>query len=343
MRCKKRHMGLYIKYSIGLIIIVYSLCSAVSSEDNGPMRAEVIRDESGEAKTITVYREDQIVAVYQRNTQPGRSIANSITELYAIGHKENLLNDSSPLVPPQILARVNDKYNPESCSNEPCQREHCYCDYFVHSNPEITMIQDGGDKIHFKVMAEASQHENKSLPLNYRAEMDITIPYHENYTVIEYDVHTYLDQNLNVGHAVRPMPFFEMVNATYSMVSYLDDNCQVKSVPIPEAESQANGTYALENVTVCTQMPWAALHDNRIKGNLGIILANWSSTYSSSVPVLCAYTEMAHKNESNVYFQSSNHSKLYGPGEWTGKVIFLAYTDDGYAPVQNYRDSLALA
>src|SRR6266498_3401957 len=112
--------------------------------------------------TLNIFRHGQKVVVYQRDTKLGvRSIGNAITELYAPGHpQDNLVSDSSPIVPPQLLVKVGEG----DCQNNLLSRN---CDYFAHHNPQVTIIQDSGSAVIFSVTAQTSQHDDKGMPRNF--------------------------------------------------------------------------------------------------------------------------------------------------------------------------------
>ncbi|MDX1618375.1 MAG: hypothetical protein R3224_06285 [Balneolaceae bacterium] len=288
--------------------------------------------------TLRIYRDDQRVVVYQRDTRSGvRSIANAVTELYAPGQPAaNLLSDRSPLVPPQILVGVQDKYIGEECSNSPGENA---CDYFTHHNPAVEILQASGSEVRFRVRSAASQHDDRGTPIGYSSDMTVTVPFHPDLTVVEYEVRTTLDQTVHVRHALRPLPFYELVDNAYESVSYLKADCQrANTVPIPTGD-EAYLTFIRQS-PVCGDRPWAAIHPNDY-GNLGIILA--SHEWSSGEPELVSYTETAnHPLRPNLYFQSADHSRVYDSGVWQGHIVFLAYANaDGSMPVRLFRDQLA--
>jgi hypothetical protein len=286
--------------------------------------------------TFHIFREDQLVAVYQRDTESGvRSISNAITELYAVERPwQNLLADVSPLVPPQILVEVDDAYISDGCTNNPGDSA---CDYFAHHNPEVEILQASGTKVKFRVRATASQHYDQATPINYFSEMTMTMPFHPTHTVIKYEVETILDQSVNVRHALRPLPFYELVRNLYDNVSYLNADCQnVSTVPIPTGEEEYM-TF-IQQSPVCNDRPWAAIIHND-NGNLGMILQ--SHDWSSGAPELVSYTETAnHPLKPNLYYQSTDHSRVYSSGNWKGSIIFLAYTNaPDYISVRDFRDN----
>jgi hypothetical protein len=214
-------------------------------------------------------RRGQQSLVYQRDTQLGRrTIANAITELYAVGHpSDNLLRDDSPLVPPQILAGVRDNFISDPCFNNLPDNA---CDYFVHHSPTVTVLQASGSAVMFRVQATATQHNDAGTPLNYASDITVTVPFHPLHTVVEYDVQTSLNQPVNVRFALRPLPFYELVNKPYDSVSYLGANCRdVITVAIPT--QGADFLTFLPPSPVCTDRPWAAIFPNA-KGNLGMFL-----------------------------------------------------------------------
>jgi hypothetical protein len=280
------------------------------------------------AGTLQIFRDGQKVAAYQRDTGSGRSIANAITEMYAVGNSsDNLLMDSSPLVPPQILIGVGKG----QCTNEPASDA---CDYFVHHNPTVTVLQASGSAVRFRVTATASQHDELGTELpQFSSDMTITVPYDAEHTVITYSVRTILNQTLDVKHALRPLPFFEVVANAYQTVSYLQSNCQAESVSIPT--TGAFGSF-LGPAAVCADRPWAAVHANS-KGNVGMILEAWQ--WSSGSPQLVAYTEPSVRpGAPNLYFQSSDASRTYASGDWQGNITFVAYTTAANAsPVAQIR------
>ena len=285
--------------------------------------------------TLAMFRKGQLVAVYERDTAPGRSIANAITQLYAVdGPGVNLLSDSSPLVPPQILVGVGDDLIPDPCSNDPGADS---CDYFVHHAPEVTILPSNGGSVELEVVATATQHFDQATPIAYGSDMTISVPYHALHTIVDYQVETILAQSVNARHAVRPFPFYELVAQPYTTVDYLDANCtDVQAVAIPM--SGPNQVF-LQQSPVCADRPWAALYPNA-SGNLGMILESW--VWSTGSPELLSYTEpVAHPGRPNLYFQSDDHSRRYDTGSWTGRLVFLAYTNaEDSTPVADYRDWL---
>lgn len=144
-----------------LVVLAIEVNSKVVSANffqQGPMTSSFNQAEG----TLTILRHGQIVVVYQRDTKFGvRSIGNAITELYAPGHpQENLVADSSPIVPPQLLIKVGKG----DCLNNV---DSVNCDYFAHHNPQVAIIQDSGSAVIFSVMAQASQHDDKGTPRNF--------------------------------------------------------------------------------------------------------------------------------------------------------------------------------
>jgi hypothetical protein len=113
--------------------------------------------------TLRIFRKGQLIGVYQRDTQPGvRTIANAFTELYAVGHPgDNLLRDNSPLVPPQILVGVGDAFISEACSNDPTSNS---CDYFVHHDPTVEILQTVGSAVRFRVRTTGATQHNRLVP-----------------------------------------------------------------------------------------------------------------------------------------------------------------------------------
>ena len=92
---------------------------------------------------------------------------------------------------------------------------------------------------------------------------------------------------MNARHAIRPLPFYELVEQSYTTVGYLDANCvdiQTAAIPQPPASNQV----FLQQSPVCGDRPWAALYPNDL-GNLGMILASWD--WSTGDPELLSYTE----------------------------------------------------
>jgi len=287
--------------------------------------------------TLRIYRDGQLIVVYRRDTQAGiRSIANAVTELYAAGRPgENLLSDASPLVPPQILVGVRDNYIGEACSNNPGDQS---CDYFTHHEPAVEILRDSGTEVRFRVRAAASQHYDEGTAIGYTTDMTVTVPYHPELTVVEYEVRTTLSQSVNVRHALRPLPFYELVNYAYDSVSYLQAGCRdLATVPIPTGEPEFQ-TF-LQQSPVCGDRPWAVLHHND-SGNLGMILQ--SHAWTSGAPELLSYTETAeHPGRPNLYYRSADHSRVYESGSWQGHIVFLAYADaGGYGPVLQFREQL---
>ncbi|TFG90892.1 MAG: hypothetical protein E4H16_00885 [Candidatus Atribacteria bacterium] len=256
-----------ITYAIVLLAILTGTAIALNAEDHTNESDKMNLSLSDDGNTVTIQREGQTVVVYQKNTLKGqRSIANAITELYAINHTDNLMRDSSAIVPPQVVVRVKDEMIPDDCQNDPCKEpNYCTCDYFAHNNVSLDIIEDKGDLVQFKVKAISSQHDNNATPINYTIEMTITVPYDPDYVVIEYDVTTTLNQKLYLGHAIRPLPFFEVVNNTYNSIAYSNSSCLVQTEAIPSSNS-----IFINNATVClNQTPWAALYDCDA-GNLGM-------------------------------------------------------------------------
>lgn len=308
--------------------------------DNGAISDKMNLNLTNHNETLVVTRDGEIIVVYEMNTSSNRSIANAITELYAIGHgkKENLVDNISPVVPPQALIEVNDKYIKDICSNE---KWNSFCDYYTHNNVTLDIIKDKGDYVKFKVKSKASQHHDNSTPIDYSTEMNITIPYRPDMVVIEYDVTTRLNQTLNISHALRPLPFFEVVNYAYQKISYLGQDCHVRTKDVPKDVSNEERIF-ISNASICLdQIPWAALYNNETAGNLGMILQSWN--WSSGEPRFYAYTETEQRP--NIYFQYYNGPYIgpvtYESGEWRGKVVFLAYTSPGYKAVENYAEYLA--
>ena len=290
--------------------------------------------------TLTIFRKGQLVAVYERDTGPGRSIANAVTQLYAVGQPGmNLLSDASPLVPPQILVGVgpSDPFISDLCSNDlPADS----CDYFTHHAPQVTLLPSNGGSVEFRVTADATQHDDQATPIAFSSDMHISVPYHALHTIVEYQVDTVLEQSVNARHAIRPLPIYELVEQSYTTVGYLDANCvdiQTAAIPQPPASNQV----FLQQSPVCGDRPWAALYPNDL-GNLGMILASWD--WSTGNPELLSYTEpMAHPGQPNLYYQSDDHSRPYDSGAWTGHIIFLAYTEtEDFTSVQSHRDRLGL-
>jgi hypothetical protein len=291
--------------------------------------------------TLRVFRLGQLSLVYQRDTQPGkRTIANAVTELYAVGNpSDNLLRDDSPLVPPQILVGVGvqDTFISDPCFNMLSDNA---CDYFVHHRPTVTVLQAEGSAVMFRVQATATQHNDVGTPLNYASDITVTVPFHPLHTIVEYDVQTSLSQPVNVRHALRPLPFYEVVNNPYDSVSYLAENCRdVITMAIP-TQGPVNSLIFLPPSPVCTDRPWAAIFPNA-KGNLGMILQSWN--WSSGLPEVVAFTEtINHPQAPNLYFQSNDNSRVYQSGRWNGHIIFLVYTNaTDHTPVQQFRDMLA--
>lgn len=302
--------------------------------ERGPVMTSTFDQRKG---TLSVFRRGQVVVVYERDTQPGiRSIANAITQLYAVGHPgDNLLSDVSPLVPPQILVGVQDNFIRDVCSNDLTSGS---CDYFVHHNPIVDILKASGSAVIFRIRATATQHDDQKTPIAYSSDMTITVRFHPIHTVVEYDVQTSLTQPVAVRHALRPLPFYELLNNPYDSVKYLDANCQdVVTVPIPT--TGPDSFTFLQTSSICNDRPWAAIHHND-KGNLGMILQfrNWSS----GAPELVSFTETKnHPREPNLYFQSTDNSRVYQSGTWRGRLIFLAYTNaQDHTPVQQFRDML---
>jgi hypothetical protein len=291
----------------------------------GPMTSSFNQAE-GE---LDVFRHGQKVVVYQRDTKLGvRSIGNAITELYAPGHpQDNLVSDSSPIVPPQLLVKVGEG----DCQNNLLSRN---CDYFAHHNPQVTIIQDSGSAVIFSVTAQASQHDDKGMPKNFFSVTTITVPYHPEHTVIEYNAHTTLESPTDVDFSLRPLPFYELVREHYDRLSYLDQDCKIATDNVP-TDGPPFSVYV--NTQICNISPWAALYDNE-KGNLGIILKSWR--WSSGEPKLLSFTETQnHPLRPNLYFQSTDAPRLYQEGVWDSQVVFMAYTNaSDYVPVQLSRD-----
>lgn len=279
--------------------------------------------------TLNIFRYDQKVVAYQRDTKLGvRSIGNVITELYAPGHsQDNLVSDSSPIVPPQLLIKVGEG----DCQNNLLSRN---CDYFAHHNPQVKIIQDSGSAVIFSVTAQASQHDDKGTPRNFFSVTTITVPYHPEHTVIEYNAHTTLESPTDIDFSLRPLPFYELVREQYNRLSYLDQDCSIAADDVP-TDGQPFSVYV--DTRVCDISPWAALYDNK-KGNLGIILKSWK--WSSGEPQLLSFTETQnHPLRPNLYFQSTDAPRLYQEGVWDSQVVFMAYTNaSDYVPVQVSRD-----
>jgi hypothetical protein len=279
--------------------------------------------------TFTIFRHGQKVVVYQRDTRLGvRSIGNAITELYAPGHPDdNLVSDSSPIVPPQLLVKVSEG----DCQNNLPSRN---CDYFAHHNPQVTVIQDSGLAVIFSVRAQASQHDDKGMPLNFFSVTTISVPFHPEHTVIEYKAHTTLESPTDVDFSLRPLPFYELVREQYHSLSYLDQACRIATDNIP---TDGPPFWAYLDTQVCNISPWAALYGNE-KGNLGLILKSWR--WSSGVPKLLSFTETQnHPLRPNLYFQSTDAPRSYQEGIWDSEVVFIAYSNaSDYLPVQLFRD-----
>lgn len=293
--------------------------------------------------TLRIFRNLQPVVVYQRDTVTGlRSIGNAITEMYAVGRpNDNLVADFSPIVPPQVYVGVQ----PGQCTNDATNSS---CDYFVHHAPVVTILQSSGSAVRFRVTATASQHNDLGMVLpGYASEMIVTVPFDPLHTVIKYDVHTQLSSTgepLAVRHALRPLPFFELVrnadpspSAPYQQLTYLHQNClETTSILIPLIGPPV--TFLFQD-PVCTDRPWVAVY-HAATGNLGLILQSWN--WSTGRPQLLSYTEpVPHPGRPNLYFQSSDASRNYDSGDWRGNVTFLAYTSASDAlPVQQFRDLL---
>jgi hypothetical protein len=279
--------------------------------------------------TLNIFRHGQKVVVYQRDSKPGvRSIGNAITELYAPGHpQDNLIADSSPIVPPQLLIKVGEG----ECQNNLSSRN---CDYFAHHNPQVSILQDSGSAVIFSVSAQASQHDDKGAPRNFFSVSTITVPYHPAQTVIEYKAHTTLESPTDVDFSLRPLPFFELVREPYHGLSYIAQDCRIASENVP-ANGPAFSVYL--NTRVCNLSPWAALYDNE-KGNLGIVLKSWK--WSSGEPQLLSFTETQnHPLRPNLYFQSTDAPRFYQEGVWDSEVVFIAYANAAdYSPVRLTRD-----
>lgn len=323
---------------VGLICVSSGLNATEANNIGNESDDKMVLNLSNDNSAITVLREGTPIMVYQKNVlKNNRSIANAITELYAVNHTENLVSQSSPIVPPQVVVQVKDTYLPDNCENSPCNGSYCTCDYFAHSNVTLNVMKSSGDYVQFKVTSKSSQHNNNATPINYSTEMVVTIPYDPNYTIVEYDVVTSLSQKLNLGHAIRPMPFFEVVANKYDNIAYLDSSCQVKTVPIPTNITSGDDPTFIRDGEVClNQTPWAAMYDNSA-GNLGIVLQSWN--WSSGEPRLYAYTE--GNGKPNLYFQSSSKPGLYESENWSGKVIFLAYDEKGYEAIKRYAESVS--
>ena len=334
------------KYITGALILLTMLMStsiAINTTDNYTNKSDkMILNLSNDGSTVTITREGQTVVVYQKNTIMGRSIANAITELYAINHTnhtDTLVSDSSAIVPPQSVVRVKDKMILDDCQNEPCKDpNYCACDYFAHNNVSLHVIKTEGDYVQFMVEAKSSQHDNNATPINYTTKMTITVPYNPEYVLIEYDVTTSLNQKMYLGHAIRPLPFFEVVNHSYNSIAYSNSSCVVQTETINNsAKISANNTTIINNAAICpNQIPWAAIYDCDA-GNLGMILQSWN--WSSGEPLLCSYTE--GNGKPNLYFQSSDTNRIYESAEWEGKIIFIAYGGRGYMPVKQYAENLS--
>lgn len=291
----------------------------------GPMTSSFNQREG----TLQIFRHGQLVVVYQRDTMLGvRSIGNAITELYAPGHpQDNLVADSSPIVPPQLLIKVGEG----DCQNNLSSRN---CDYFAHHNPQVTIIQDSGSAVILSVTAQASQHDDKGTPRNFFSVSTITVPYHPEHTVIEYNAHTTLTSPTDVDFSLRPLPFYELVREPYHKVSYLNQDCRIATDDVPTSGPPFS---VYVNTQVCKISPWAALYDNE-KGNLGIILK--SLKWSSGEPRLLSFTETQnHPLRPNLYFQSTDAPRLYQEGVWDSQVVFIAYTNaSDYLPVHLFRE-----
>jgi hypothetical protein len=291
----------------------------------GPMTSSLNQAEG----TLTIFRHGQIVVVYQRDTKLGvRSIGNAITELYAPGHpQDNLVADSSPIVPPQLLIKTGKG----DCLNNV---DSMNCDYFAHHNPQVSIIQDSGAAVIFSVTAQASQHDDKGTPRDFFSRATITVPYHQEHTVIDYNVHATLESPADVDFALRPLPFYELVREQYDRLSYVDQDCKIATDIVP-AVGPPFLVYL--NTQVCNISPWAALYDNE-KGNLGIILKSWK--WSSGEPRLLSFTETKnHPLRPNLHFQSTDAPRLYQEGVWDSDVVFIAYTNGSdYSPVRLSRD-----
>jgi hypothetical protein len=339
-----------------LLAVLTSTSIALNTTESCTKPGKMCLDISDDGNTITILREGRTVVVYQKNTSKGqRSIANAITELYTINHTNdrdhtdhtyNLVNDSSAIVPPQSVVRVKDEMIQDDCQNEPCKDpNYCACDYFAHNNVSLDVKNDTGDFVRFVVNAKSTQHDNNATPINYTTEMTITVPYNEKYVVIEYNVTTALNQELYLGHSIRPLPFFEIVNHSYKHIAYSNSSCLDETTNISPNESiPANEKIFINNATICLdQAAWAAMYDSEA-GNLGMILQSWNwppgkpRSYSGE-PRLYSSTE--GKGKPNLYFQSNDTNRIYESGKWEGKIIFIAYTDQGYLPVKQYAENLS--
>ncbi len=314
--------------AIFLLGPVMGVITKVASADflqQGPMTSSFNQAEG----TLDIFRYGQKVVVYQRDTKLGvRSIGNAITELYAPGHpQDNLISDSSPIVPPQLLLKVGEG----DCQNNPSSMN---CDYFAHHNSRVTILQDSGSAVVFSVTAQASQHDDKGTPRNFFSAATITVPYHAEHTVIEYDAHATLESPTDVDFSLRPLPFFELVREQYASLSYLDQDCRISSVSVPVGGPPFS---VYVDTRVCNTSPWAALYDNK-KGNLGIILKSWK--WSSGEPKLLSFTETQnHPLRPNLYFQSTDAPRFYQQGVWDSQVVFMAYSNaSDYVPVHVFRE-----
>jgi hypothetical protein len=292
---------------------------------DGPMTASFNAVEG----TLRIFRKGQLVVVYQRDTKPGvRSIGNAITELYAPGHpQDNLVAEASAIVPPQLLVKVG----AGNCQNNLPSES---CDYFAHHHPQVNIIQASGSVVVFSVTAQASQHDDQGTPLNFTAVTTLTVPYHPQHTVIEYNTHATLGSRTEVDFALRPLPFYELVHEPYTKVAYLNAACRIGTDKVP---TQGPEFFVYLNTPVCRTSPWAALYPNE-KGNLGLILKSWK--WPSGDPRLVSFTEThAHALRPNLYFQSSDAPRVYEEGVWDSQVVFIAYTSAAdYLPVHLFKE-----
>jgi hypothetical protein len=324
----------YITGALILITVLTSTSVALNAMENTNKSDKMILNLSNDGNTVTILRDGQTVVVYQKNTLKGkRSIANAITELYAINHTDNLMSDSSAIVPPQSVVWVKDEMIPDDCQNAPCKDpNNCACDYFAHNNVSLHVIKNKGDYVQFMVDAKSAQHDNNATPINYTTEMTITVPYNPEYVVIEYDVTTTLNQKMYLGLSIRPLPFFEIVKNTYNNIAFSNSSCLV------ETQTIENNSIFINNSAIClNQIPWAAMYDCEA-GNLGMILQSWN--WSSGEPRL--YSSAEKDKKPNLYFQSSeiNHT-FYESGKWEGKIIFIAYGSQGYMPIKQYAENIS--
>ena len=298
---------------------------SASPFQDGPMTASFNVAEG----TMRIFRNGQLVVVYQRDAKPGtRSIGNTITELYVPGHPEdNLVADTSPIVPPQLLVKVG----AGNCQNNLPSES---CDYFAHHNPQVNILQASGSAVVFSVTAQASQHDDQGTPLNFTAVTTLTVPYHPQHTVIEYATHATLGSRTDVDFALRPLPFYELVQQPYTKVAYLNTACRIATDDVP---TQGPEFFVYLNTPVCQTRPWAALYANE-KGNLGLILK--SLKWPSGDPRLVSFTEtQAHPQRPNLYFQSSDAPRVYEEGVWDSQVVFIAYANAAdYLPVHLFKE-----